>query len=120
MAGHAALPKTVFPYYRQTKKWSLVVGLVGLGVTMGNMFVPKPAALDNGVGQPAQSPPSSSQSPWDKQLVPSSTARTTAPKQPPKNSSPFTGNGSGPFSGGGNSTATNSPFTGNGSGPFGN
>lgn len=120
MTGRAALPKTVFPYYRQTKKWSLIIGLVGLGVTMGNMFVPKPAALDNEGVQPAQSPATSSQSPWDKQLSPSPTARTTAPNQPQKNNSPFSGNGSGPFSGGGNSTATNSPFTGNGSGPFGN
>ena len=119
MAGHAALPKTVFPYYRQTKKWSLIIGLVGLGVTLGNMFVPKPAALDNEGVQPAQSPPSSSQSPWDKPLAPSA-SKTTAPKQPQKNNSPFTGNGSGPLSGGGNSTSTNSPFSGNGSGPFGN
>lgn len=120
MAARAALPKTVFPYYRQTKKWSLIIGLVGLGVTMGNMFVPKPAALDNEVVQPSQSPATGSQSPWDKQLAPSSTAKTTAPNQSQKNNNPFSGNGSGPFSGGANGTATNSPFTGNSAGPFGN
>ena len=130
MSGSVGLPQRVFPYYRQVKNGTLVIGLVGLAVTLGNMFVPKPAALDDVDSLTPHTPATSQQSPWDKQLAPSTTTRPTQHPKTPRNN-PFAGSGDGGvFGGGGNggvfsggagdgdpfSTKQNQP----GSGPFGN
>lgn len=117
MAG-VGLPKKVFPYYRQVKNGTLVIGLVGFAVTMGNMFVPKPAFLDDPGTLAPQAPATNQQSPWDKQLAPSTTPRVTTGQSHPKTTqrNPFAGSGDGgPFGGGSGSGA----FSG-GSGSGGN
>lgn len=120
MAG-VGLPKKVFPYYRQVKNGTLVIGLVGFAVTMGNMFVPKPAFLDGPGTLAPQAPATSQQSPWDKQLAPSTTPRVTTGQSHPKTTqrNPFAGSGDGgPFGGGSGSGAFGggSSSGGNGSG----
>ena len=126
MAG-VGLPKTVFMYYRQVKIGTLVIGLVGLAVTMGNMFVPKPAVLDNPETLTPKAPATSQQSPWDQHLS-STPTRQTTPQRTPQNpqGGPFAGNGSGgPFAGGGDGGPLSGggdggPFAGGGDGgPFG-
>lgn len=120
MAG-VGLPKKVFPYYRQVKNGTLVIGLVGFAVTMGNIFVPKPAFLDDPGTLAPQAPATSQQSPWDKQLAPSTTPRVTTGQSHPKTTqnNPFAGAGDGgPFGGGSGSGAFSggSGSGGNGSG----
>ena len=94
MAG-VGLPKKVFPYYRQVKNGTLVIGLVGFAVTMGNMFVPRPAFLDDPGTLAPQAPATSQQSPWDKQLAPPTSGRTTTTQKAPKTTqrNPFAGSG---------------------------
>ena len=112
MAGNVGLPKTVFPYYRQVKSGTLIIGLVGFAVTMGNMFVPKPEFLDDGVDAlTPQAPATSQQSPWGTQLAPSTTPRPSTPQKHPQKQqhSPFEGAGNGgPFGGGGGGGADGS------------
>lgn len=102
--SRAPLPKRVFPFYRQVRRGSLIIGIVGLAVTMGNMFVPKPESM-----QPSEAPPTApNTAPAKPEQLNPQNPRTNQPKPTANN----------PFGSGGE----NSPFgggSGNGNGPFG-